>query len=297
MTSVVALVGLAPLAVAAVVAAALAAAGPSTRAGRRRSVGLVAGRPRPGAPLADGWISTALRRAGVDVPAPVVGRAWAGLGGVGAVVAVASGSPVVAIVGTVGVVAGPPVALHLARHRGERLVDDALPGTLEAVASSLRGGSSLPQALDEVARRRDDPAARQLAVVAAEAEAGLGVDDALERFVERSGSTDRRLAVAALLVGSDTGAPPGRAVDGVAATLRDRRAAERELVAQATQARASVGVLVAAPLVFALAATSIDPRVGSFLVGEPLGLACLVGGLALDALGAWWMRAMVRGAR
>jgi len=282
--------------VAAGVAAGLVVARPGSVAGRRRATAL-APPPRRSAGLDDvGWIAPALHRAGVELPVPTARLAWGALAVTGAVVAVGSGSAVVALAAVLAGVAGPPWALHLARHRGERRVDDALPGALDAVASSLRGGSSLLQALDEVGRRRDDPAAHQLASVAVEAAAGLGATAALERWAERTASPDRRLAVAALLVGADTGAPPGRAVDGVATTLRERRAVERDMVAQSTQARASVGVLVAAPLVFAIAASSIDPRVGRFLVSEPLGIACLVGGLVLDAIGGVWMRAMVRGA-
>jgi tight adherence protein B len=80
----------------------------------------------------------------------------------------------------------------------------------------------------------------------------------------------------------------------VAATLRERRAVEREATALATQARSSALVIVLAPLAFAALSSLGDPRAGAFLVGTPTGLACLTAGLALDGLGAWWMHRIVR---
>lgn len=285
-----ALVAVAPAAIAAAVGVAVAG-GWRAGAARRR---LRAGRsPAPARP-APAWLERAVDRAAVPVPAAVVGRGWV----LGVAAAAATGlvvaGPVAAVVAAVLATAAPAVALLARRHRRARLAEAALPDALEAVASALRGGGSLLQALDDVGRRAD-PAARELARVAAEAAAGLGVAAALTRWAASDPGADRRLAAAALLVGLETGAPPGRAVDGVAATLRERRAVGREAHAQAAQARASVALLVAAPLVFAVAASAVDPRVGGFLVGSPLGLACLGAGVLLDGLGAWWMRALVRG--
>jgi tight adherence protein B len=88
-----------------------------------------------------------------------------------------------------------------------------------------------------------------------------------------------------------------RAVDAVAATLRERREVQGEVVALATQARTSAGLLVVAPLGFAALVSTIEPGAVEFLVGTPLGWACLAGGLGLDALGAVWMQRIVRSQR
>ena len=87
-----------------------------------------------------------------------------------------------------------------------------------------------------------------------------------------------------------------RAVDRVAATLRERRELRAEVRALATQARASAGVLAVAPLAFAALVSTIEPGVVGFLVTTPVGLACLAVGLGLDGLGALWM-ARDRGGR
>jgi len=82
-------------------------------------------------------------------------------------------------------------------------------------------------------------------------------------------------------------------LDGVTETLRDRVALDREVAALSSQAKASAAVLVVAPIVFAGLAGLADPRVARTLLGEPLGWACLAGGVLLDAVGAVWMSRLV----
>ncbi len=85
-----------------------------------------------------------------------------------------------------------------------------------------------------------------------------------------------------------------RLIDAVAASLRERREVEAEAAALATQARASAGVLAAAPIVFAFLAAAADPEAGAFLLSTGPGLACLLGGVALLAVGGLWMARIVR---
>ena len=82
-------------------------------------------------------------------------------------------------------------------------------------------------------------------------------------------------------------------LDGVAASLRERVALEREVSALSSQSRASAVVLVVAPVVFAAAAAVVDDRILNVLVGRPIGWACMGLGLGLDALGAFWMARLI----
>ena len=59
--------------------------------------------------------------------------------------------------------------------------------------------------------------------------------------------------------------------------------------ALSSQARASAVVIGLAPLGFAVLAAMVDPASIHFLVGTPIGIACLVVGVVLDGVGAAWM--------
>ena len=164
------------------------------------------------------------------------------------------------------------------------------------MASSLRAGSSLGTALAEVAAASDPPIGPELTAAAHVLASGGGLDRAVATW--RAGaepSPDVDLAATALGLGGRTGGEVARALDRVAATLRERRELRAEVRALATQARASAAVLIAAPLVFAALVSTIEPGVPRFLLTTPLGVVCLTIGLGLDALGALWMAHIVDG--
>ena len=102
------------------------------------------------------------------------------------------------------------------------------------------------------------------------------------------------MAVAALCLGAETGGAQARAIDGVAATLRDRLAVAGEVRALTSQTRASMLVIAAAPVAFCVFASTTDPRTSTFLFRTPVGLACLAAGISLDIVGALWMRRLCR---
>lgn len=170
-----------------------------------------------------------------------------------------------------------------------RQLDRGLPLVLDEVARSLRAGCSLAQALAS-AGEVPGPAGRAVAELAGEIEAGRPVAAAAHRWASRSGSPVVGLAAVAVGLAAEAGGTSARAVDGVAASLRERAEAADEAHALAAQARLSALVIGVAPLAFAALAAATDSRTATFLVGSPLGLGCLVGGVALDAAALVWMR-------
>jgi tight adherence protein B len=99
-----------------------------------------------------------------------------------------------------------------------------------------------------------------------------------------------------LALGAQAGGATAKTVDGVAATVADRLALERELSALSAQARLSAVVIAVAPLAFALVATATDPRTAAFLFRSPPGIVCLLTGLTLDTVAAVWMARITAGA-
>lgn len=191
---------------------------------------------------------------------------------------------------------GGPAALVLAGGRSERRRTAQLPQALDAVAAGLRGGLALPVAIAGAASV-GAPLGDDLAGIARAVDAGLPLTEAIARWQVGAGDPHTALAGAALTVAASVGGPGARAVDGAAASLRDRIGNEAETAALATQGRASAAVLTLAPLAFALLLSSLDPAAGRFLLGTPVGWLCVTIGLGLDAAGAWWMARLVRRAQ
>ncbi|MCB1004268.1 MAG: type II secretion system F family protein [Acidimicrobiales bacterium] len=145
--------------------------------------------------------------------------------------------------------------------------------TLSGRRGRRSGGPLVAAAIGRVRRRRaGELAARQLPVLLDHVAWAL------------------RIAVVA-------GGAPAAALEGVAASVRDREAVRREARALTAQAVASAVLLVVAPLAFGVLLASGDAEVRHFLLAVPIGLACLLAAAVLDVLGALWMRAVARVAR
>ena len=184
-------------------------------------------------------------------------------------------------------VLGAPIA-RAVRDRRRRALDRIVPERLDAIVRRLRAGATLPDAIVGVGA--DD---ELLASLAADIATGHGLAPAVARWRRSDPSPNRRLAAVALELSAEAGGSGAAVLDGVAESLRDRVALEREVVALSSQARASAALLVVAPVVFALVVGAVEPRLWSMLLGSPLGWVCLALGLGLDALGAAWMVRLV----
>ncbi|HUF85279.1 MAG TPA: type II secretion system F family protein [Acidimicrobiia bacterium] len=188
--------------------------------------------------------------------------------------------------------ASGPVGVRLARGRRRRRLAAALPGAVEQIAAELRGGGTVGDGIRHLAAG-DGPLAPELRRVARRADLGLGLGDALAAWPDESGVPDVRAVAGALAVAATVGGRSAAALDGLAASLRDRLGATAEARSLSAQARLSAVVVGAAPLVYLLFSVLVDPATLAVLLGTGVGRVCLLVGLGLEALAALWMRRIV----
>jgi tight adherence protein B len=204
--------------------------------------------------------------------------------------AVAPGMLVLAVVGSG--VAGP-AWLWCARERRERRFERALPGALEQVASELRGGGTVPDAVARLAASESLVAA-DLHRVRTRTELGLSLTDALTGWPAEHDAPGVRAAAGAFAVAATLGGRAADAIDGLASSLRQRLDAVDDARAQSSQARLSAVVVGAAPVGYLVFSSLVDPGTVTVLVGTGIGRVCLAVGLGLEALAALWIRRIVR---
>ena len=223
-------------------------------------------------------------------------QVWRGLGAVallGAGFGALQAGAVGALLGVAVFVAGALVALRANRHRRDRILEAQLPGFLEAIARGLRTGLQLGPAAVEAASSTPPPLYHEVAPMAAELRRGLRSADVFDRWARRRPYSGAGLAAAAMAFAATAGGARARAIDGVAATLRDRAALELEVRSLTSQARVSAMMIAALPAGFMLLSATVGDHAASFLFTTRLGLAILAIGLGLDVIGALWMRRIV----
>jgi tight adherence protein B len=238
-------------------------------------------------------LGRALVETGLDIDPSTALYLWLAAAAAALLVGVvAAGLAIGASLGA-AVLAVPAIAARYGARRRIRRADAQLPEVLDQVGRSLRGGASLHVALADAGRTVAPPLRSELHHVQGEVLAGAPLVDALDRWAERCPRRPVRLAVAALASCAESGGAGARAVDGVAASLRASAAVAAEVHALASQARYSALVIALAPVGFSVLAIGVDPRTARFLLDSRVGQLCLAGGIALDALGTWWMQRIV----
>ena len=221
---------------------------------------------------------------------------WRGLGAVallGAGFGAIQGGVVGAGIGAPAGVAIALTALRANRHRRDRVIEAQLPGFLEAIARGLRTGLQLGPAAIEAASSTPPPLRCEVAPLAAELGRGLRSADAFDRWARHRPGSGAGLAAAAMAFAATAGGARARAIDGVAATLRDRAALEAEVRSLTSQVRASAMMIAALPVGFMVMSASVSDHSAGFLFTTRLGLAILACGLGLDVIGGLWMRRIV----
>lgn len=206
-------------------------------------------------------------------------------------VVVAPGSAVLALVAAGLVVGGLLLVRRRTRRRTAAATAARVLETCELVAGELAAGQPAGRALDRAASGWSE-----LRPVAEAHALGGDVAGALREVATRPGAGDLRLLAAAWVVAHRTGAGLADAVHRTAVTIRRRRATLRVVEGELASARATARLVAALPVLALMMGSGSGGDPVAFLFGEPLGLACLVVGLAFGFAGLWWIEAIAEAA-
>lgn len=261
------------------------------RSARRYAV-IDRARPLAGSRQLPPWIRARLARAldsaALDVAPEHAVQVWV-LAGAGAGIVGVAIAPIAGAIVVLAITVGGPGMLWSLRHRRSRQVTAAVPAALDTVAADLRVGGTVASAVSALATT-PGPLATDFSRIEARVRLGATLPDALaawstERPVAGTGSVAGALALA-----GSVGGRCADALEGLAASLRERLAVVAEARALAAQARYSAIVVGGGPLAYLAFSALVDPGSLEALIATPPGRACALGGLLLNVAGALWMR-------
>ena len=236
----------------------------------------------------------ALDLAGFHMPAApmIVGVAAACL-----VAAVAGGF----LMGPLGVIVigGLPAVLVLVvikRRMAKRrqAFAEQLPDTLGLIASSLRSGISLPQAMASVAADAPEPTADEFQRVVSEVRLGMDLTVALRLLGERMQSADLRWAIGAIEIHRDIGGDLAEVLDRVVDTVRARSRVVNQIKILTAEGKLSAVILGLLPPGMLVVISFLNPDYIHELTGKAIGWVILGMGAVLLVTGLLWMRRLTR---
>ncbi len=165
-----------------------------------------------------------------------------------------------------------------------------LPDTVGLLASSIRAGHSLLQALEHAAAEASEPTRSAFALVVREIGFGASQEDALERLAERFPSADLELVVTAVNVHHQIGGSLSKVLDLIAETVRERVRMSGDIRALTAQQRYSGYVLALLPVIVLAGLYLVSPDYVSIMFEYPELRNALLGAGVLVALGFYAMR-------
>lgn len=193
----------------------------------------------------------------------------------------------------VGVLIGIYAVRAYLRYLGARRVarfEDQLPNNLSILASSVRGGFSLFQALQLIAREAEEPAKTEFTRVIQEISLGNTTGTALEGLSKRIPTEDVDILVTAITMQQQTGGNLTHVLDVVASTIRERHRVKRDINTLTAQQRFSSIILAALPFLLGAVLFAISPTYISGLF-QPGWVLCLpIGAVVMSVVGFLVMR-------
>lgn len=212
----------------------------------------------------------------------------------GIVVLAVTRSALWGIVAAVLIVVASLVFVNHVAARSRNRFEAQLPDTLNMIATSLRAGYSLLQAVEAVGQEANEPTRREFGRAIAEIRLGKNIDDALDDIAVRMGSQDFDWAVMAINIQREVGGNLAEVLQTTAETMVQRNRLRGEMKALTAEGRISAIVLALMPIFLFTFISLTNPGYMEPLLSSTIGIAVMIGGGVFILVGIFWMQKIVK---
>ncbi len=192
----------------------------------------------------------------------------------------------------IGVMMPALVLKYLRKRRINRLEVQLVSG-IQTLASGVRAGLNLVQAMGLIARDGPVPLRQEFTHLLREYEFGLPLDEAMDNASARIGSTDFRLLFSALKTHRQRGGDLGLTLDRISASIREIQRLEGRVKALTAQGKASARFLGMLVLFVMFVLYLIEADAVRSLFVDDLGKVLLFAIVVLNVVGFLWIRKIV----
>ena len=188
----------------------------------------------------------------------------------------------------------PAMVTRRRKRRREIATQERLAEAVSLIASAMRSGRSLLQAIELAATDLDPLLGSTFRRLADRTGLGDPMDESIDAWARDVGGPDARLVAGVLKLHRRTGGSLAASLENLADTLRDRRGSARELGSLTAQARLSATILGLLPIGFFLFLSVIARRDLEAAYETPTGVVAIAFGFALQGAAYVWIRHLLR---
>jgi tight adherence protein B len=171
---------------------------------------------------------------------------------------------------------------------------EQLPENLDVLASALRAGHSLANAMGVVADEAPEPSKREFRRVVTDEQLGIPLDEALEVTAKRMQNSDVDQVAVLALVQREAGGNTAEVLDQVTKNIRARMDVRRRVRVLTAQGKFSSVVVAMVPVGIFLFLLVVNPSHLDPLFHDPIGQIGLVGAVVMTITGFYIIRRIIQ---
>jgi tight adherence protein B len=172
--------------------------------------------------------------------------------------------------------------------------EELFPEAIDTLARAVRAGHAFTTALEMISNEVAEPLSGEFRQLYEEQKFGMPVRDALMNLTERMPLVDVKFFVTAVMLQRETGGNLAEILDNLSYVIRERFKILRQVRVHTAQGRLTMALLMAMPPAVVAILSVFSPQFVRPLFYDPIGHALLVGSIALQTVGYFVIRKIIK---
>ncbi|MGA8761280.1 MAG: type II secretion system F family protein [Candidatus Sulfotelmatobacter sp.] len=173
-------------------------------------------------------------------------------------------------------------------------IETLFPEAIDTLARAVRAGHAFTTALEMISNEVAEPLASEFRKLYEEQKFGMPMRDALMNLTERVPLVDIKFFVTAVMLQRETGGNLAEILDNLSYVIRERFKIQRQVRVHTAQGRLTMALLMAMPPAVVGIMLIMSPDFIKPLFSDPIGHTLLVASIALQTIGYFVIRRIIR---
>ena len=172
--------------------------------------------------------------------------------------------------------------------------EELFPEAIDTLARAVRAGHAFTTALEMISNEVAEPLSSEFRKLFEEQKFGMPVRDALMNLTDRIPLVDVKFFVTAVMLQRETGGNLAEILDNLSYVIRERFKIQRQVKVHTAQGRLTMALLMAMPPAVVTILWTFSPEFVRPLFFDPIGHALLVASIALQTIGYFVIRRIIK---